>query len=183
VPPSGTYNANFSDPSGWEWPRNGNYSEWEPSNGTLIYSNSGNTTSSRALSPADIRTPNYAIEAQVQVIFSDWGGCSQAGVFSRGMGFYDYSGGVVKFCGDTGEYFVISACQSECNNIAYSRADIEGVKITFRLEVRGTDLAFYIDGGKLFEGKANTSNKATRTGIFAHGIKSMQVYSFKVGAL
>lgn len=53
---------------------------------------------------------------------------------------------------------------------------------TYRVEVRGNDIKYSIDGGDLLEATDNRYLKGDRTGIFVKGVQ-LTVRSFKIVAL
>lgn len=158
--------------------------DWRVADGALV--NDGSKTSSgnnTLLSPCQPTTPDYAVQATIQYMSGGYG----FGILARGGGDTGYEGWISTNGIAPGLFAGIAdASQTPSDFLASASYEVDTAWHTYRLEVKGLNLAFFIDGSEV----ANTTNasylSAGRVGLTVNGLWSgcqIMVKNFQVIAL
>jgi hypothetical protein len=168
------YEANWQEGNGG-WALS---TEWQALNGMLI-SKGDPYEHSMIYAPASLdNISDYAVEAKIQVLKTTNQYQSNFGVGSR----VTNAGGIwgvmsYQYCGN-GANALLAAGDQGCGALR-TPFEVDNNEHTYRLEVKGNTMKFYIDGGLVLDGKDNRFLDGGKAGISSLGMQ-MEVHSFKV---
>jgi len=164
------YKADWSNGlNGW----NG-ASDWSVANGMLVDNGSGPHFWRLSITaPFNPKTPNYAIESQIQVV--SVGGCSSFGLVARAVD-------------GSGEQMGVNFCECNCAGL-WDRDDVPHYDFnpgtnwhTYRLEIINTSIKFLIDGVTVVSADDNRFITPGSVGLWCDTM-AINVRSFIVYAL
>lgn len=155
-------------------------SEWKTSNGHLLSDGSnGNVDSPLVTAPFAPPTPNYAIQASIQIIGMHDGFC-YFGIFGRGQTVSGKDDGYV--VGYHGQDVVADTLGGFGGNTFAKQIFTPRGRQIFRAEFHGNQIALKIDGHSIFSTEDNRFLQGTKIGLVS-GFCQIDVASYEVLAL
>lgn len=180
--PSGTVLCQSGSSGGWSgWPISGS---WTILNGSLL--NNGSDTfedqGPTLVAPNNCQpsTPDYAVEAQIQVIQHSNCGCGfglDARAISSPNGWQGYSVADFPCCGN------IELNTMQQNTLAQTNFDPGSGYHSYRLEVKGNSVSLLIDGARILTQTDNRYLATGQVGLWCGEEVQISVRSFSVTVL
>lgn len=191
--PGVLYQANWSNGrDGWTLPQG-----WDTVSGELVNDGTGTDMTKHAQPPAiHPYTANYAVEADIQMVrplnANCYGNSSNFGITVREESSGYYAVGLddhnpnfgVSWKGIIADVPMPSpvTCDLSNNNLAGNSVSLDTNWHTYRVEVRGNDIKFLLDGNPVAETTDNHHLRSNVVGLWSDSIV-LNVRSFKVIAL
>jgi hypothetical protein len=154
--------------------------DWSVSGGMLVNDGTNGNSSNWAIAPCTLTSPDYAVEAEIQVIHVPgyWdGGCDHGfGLVARS----GYRASIIYDRNATARLSTMDTCGGALGDQSFA-PDIGGWH-TYRLEVRGNTLTFRIDGSVMVETTNNQFASAGQVGLWGVNTQ-IDVRRFEVIAL
>jgi|GEM_PF-2270784 len=154
---------------------------WAIENGNLVTSGDA----SPLLSPFEPQSPNYAVE--IEMIVTNLNTCDErAGVFARiteaanqpDDGLVGYAGTA---CDD--EWHIDAVLEDDLESLASGDRTLTSGSHTYRIEVAGEQIRFYIDDAFVGSATDDRWTEAGGTGIFVEGTVDVTISAFRVFTL
>ncbi len=164
-------NSNWS---GWNGTK-----DWKVSNGMLLDDGTSNTPGGSITAPCQLTVPDYAVEVTMQVVNFQSCCTDNVGMILRGSSTGGYDVGLEI---DSNHLAKIATDYTSVNPIASAHFD-PGLSVhTYRAEVKGNTIKFFIDGGLLVSATDNQFLDPGQVGLYSSFVQ-VEVTSFKVTAL